>query len=153
MYLKNFPGYDNVKILGVEEVFDCEIDDWILTGVIDLIIEENGDLIVKDYKSKASFKNKKEKAEYARQLYLYSKHIKEKYGKFPTKLRFEMFRKQTPVDIPFNIYDYYEALNWARGQVEQIRKAWAYSPSPEPFFCNHLCNHRETCEFKCEEKH
>ena len=50
-------------------------------GIIDLVYEdEQGRLIVHDYKSKSSFKNKAEQKKYARQLYLYSLHIKEKYG-------------------------------------------------------------------------
>ena len=75
-FLKNFPGYDELKILEVESNFDIEIDDWIFTGVIDLVLEDkDGNLIIQDYKSKSSFKSKKEQAEYARQLYLYSRDL------------------------------------------------------------------------------
>ena len=71
-FLSNFSGYDKYKILEVESEFELEIDDWLFTGIMDLLFEdENGKLILLDYKSKSSFKNKKEKIEYARQLYLY----------------------------------------------------------------------------------
>ena len=148
-YLRNFGGYPKYKILGVESQFDIAIDDWVFNGIIDLVYEdEQGRLVVHDYKSKSSFKNKAEQKKYARQLYLYSLHIKEKYGKYPDLLRFMMFRKETSVDIPFKTDDLNEAVNWAKNTVKAIRTCWDYSPSCEEFFGNYLCNHRKDCEHK-----
>lgn len=148
-FLSNFEGYDGRKILGVEEQFDMDIDDWEFTGVIDLVFEdEKGRLIVQDYKSKSSFKSKKEQAEYARQLYLYSLYIKQKYGRYPDILRFSMFRKENEIDIPFSESSLDEALCWARDVVSKIRDCWEFEPNCEDFFANHLCNHREYCENK-----
>ena len=148
-YLRNFGGYPKYKILGVESQFDIAIDDWVFNGIIDLVYEdEQGRLVVHDYKSKSSFKNKAEQKKYARQLYLYSLHIKEKYGKYPDLLRFMMFRKETSVDIPFKTDDLNEAVNWAKNTVKAIRTCWDYSPSCEEFFGNYVCNHRKDCEHK-----
>ena len=55
-----------------------------------------------DHKSKGKFKSKKEQAEYARQLYVYAKYVKEKYGKFPKVLIFNMFNAGELIKIPFN---------------------------------------------------
>lgn len=61
-FLKNFNGYEKCKILGIEQEFEIEIDDWNLVGFIDVVfVDESGKLIVRDYKSKASFKNETEK--------------------------------------------------------------------------------------------
>lgn len=148
-YLRNFGGYPKYKILEVEKQFDIDIDDWTFNGVIDLVYEdEQGRLIVHDYKSKSSFKSKAEQKEYARQLYLYSLHIKEKYGRYPDILRFMMFRKETAIDIPFKMDGLTEAVNWAKDTVQSIRNCWDFSPSCEDFFGNNLCNHREYCEHK-----
>ena len=148
-YLRNFGGYTKYKILEVEKQFDIDIDDWTFNGVIDLVYEdEQGRLIVHDYKSKSSFKSKAEQKEYARQLYLYSLHIKEKYGRYPDILRFMMFRKETAVDIPFKMDGLTEAVHWAKNTVQSIRNCWDFSPSCEEFFGNNLCNHRESCEHK-----
>lgn len=148
-FFKNFKGYSGVKILEVEKSFDYEFDDWIYTGVIDLILEdEDGKLILQDYKSKGAFKSKKEQAEYARQLYLYSLFVKEKYGKFPDILRFLMFRKNKTVDIPFKETECSEAIEWAKDTVKQIRNCWDFYPSCEEFFGKNLCNHREYCTNK-----
>lgn len=148
-FLKNFAGYTDKKILEVEKQFDYDIDDWVFNGVIDLVFEdENGKLVVQDYKSKSAFKSKKEQAEYARQLYLYSLYVKQKYGRYPDYLRFMMFRKNTVVDIPFNLEQLQEAINWAKDTVKQIRDCWDYTPSCEEFYSQNLCNHRNYCECK-----
>ena len=148
-YLKNFAGYDDRKILEVESQFDYEIDDWTFNGVIDLVFEDkDGKLIIQDYKSKSSFKNKREQAEYARQLYLYALFVKKKYGRYPDILRFMMFRKNMSIDIPFNESDLNEALSWARETVKEIRECWDFTPTCDEFFSENLCNHREYCESK-----
>lgn len=148
-FLKSFQGYDKYKILGVEQEFSCTVDDWIFTGIIDLLFEdENGRLIIRDYKSKASFKNEDEKHEYLRQLYLYSMFVKEKFGRFPDELQFLMFRKQKTVTVPFSETDYEEAIWWAKNTVDVIRTATEYPPQCDEFFADNLCNHREYCEYK-----
>lgn len=152
-YLQNFGGYANIKILEVESQFDYDIDDWVFNGVIDLVFEdENGKLVIQDYKSKSSFKNKKEQASYARQLYLYALHVNEKYGRFPDYLRFAMFRKNNFVDIPFDEKQFKEAINWAKDTVAQIRECFDFEPSCDEFFSQHLCNHREYCECKINKE-
>ena len=148
-FLNNFQGYGDCEILGVEETFDYPIDDWIFTGVIDLVFrDKNGKLIVQDYKSKAAFKNKAEQAEYARQLFLYSLHVKAKYGQFPDTLRFMMFRKENVIDIPFREEGVIEAVDWAKATVGAIRSCEDFSPACDEFFAENLCNHREYCDNK-----
>lgn len=150
-FLKNFQGYDNYEILGVEQEFTIPVDDWELIGFIDLLFkDENGRLVVRDYKSKASFKNEEEKKKYTRQLYLYSTYVKEKYGRFPDELQFLMFRKNTLIKIDFNEGDYNEAIEWAKNTVAEIRGAFDYPPAAlecKDFYAENLCNHREYCEF------
>lgn len=148
-FLKAFQGYEKCKLLGVEDEFQLQIDDWMFVGIIDLVFEdEDGRLIVRDYKSKASFKDEKEQMKYARQLYLYSLFVKEKYGRYPDELQFLMFRKQTLVRIPFSQDALNEAVKWASDTVRIIREAFDYPPTCENFYGDNLCNHREYCELK-----
>lgn len=148
-YFQNFKGYGDFKILDVERSFDVEIDDWIFTGIIDLILEDtDGGIIIQDHKSKAAFKTKKEQKEYARQLYLYSLYVKKKYGASPKELRFNMFRKQKMIVIPYSEKDQEEAVKWARGVVKEIRECWDYYPTCDVFYGNNLCNHRSHCDKK-----
>lgn len=147
-YLEKFKGYDDRKILGVEEEFMIDIDDWSFRGFIDLVYEQDGKLVIQDYKSKKAFKGEKEQKEYARQMYLYSLYVKQKYGRNPDMLRFEMFRSQKQADIPFDESELQEALEWATNTVKEIRKCWDYTPTCDLFFSQNLCNHREYCTHK-----
>lgn len=151
-YLSSFPGYDKYKILEVESDFEIEIDDWIFVGVMDLLYEDDkGNLILLDYKSKSSFKNKQEKHKYARQLYLYCLYIKQKYGKYPDKMIFMMFRKNNPCEVNFNIEDFEEAIDWAKNTVKEIRECKDFFPTCEEFYANELCNHRRYCKNKLKK--
>ena len=154
-FLSSFKGYDKYQILGAEDSFDLPIDDWKFTGIVDLVfIDENERLIIRDYKSKASFKNPNEQHSYARQLYLYSLYIKEKYGKYPDELQFLMFRKQTePLRINFKEEDLHEAVDWARDTVRIIRNAFDYPARCEEFYSQNLCNHREYCPLRIVPSH
>lgn len=148
-FLNTFPGYEKYKILEVETEFELPIDDWIFTGIMDLLYEdENGDLVLLDYKSKSGFKNKEEKHKYARQLYLYCLYVKQKYGKYPDKMIFWTFRKKIQIEIPFVEFDLLEALQWAKFTVKQIRECENFTPSCDEFFGNELCNHRKHCKLK-----
>jgi hypothetical protein len=110
--------------------------------------DENGDIIIVDHKSKGQFNSKKEQHKYARQLYLYSIYIKNKYGKFPQKLIFNMFRKCKTVIIPFNDNDYQEAIKWMKDTVDAIEGCFEFEPKFNDYTCWNICNHRETCEYK-----
>lgn len=149
-FLKRFQGYDKCKILGVEEKFTIPVEDWLFVGVIDLVFEdESGRLIIRDYKSKGEFKDEKEKAKYARQLYLYSLYVKKKYGRYPDELQFLMFRKNMdPVRIPFDEDALQEAIDWAVKTVKIIREAFDYPPTCDIFYGQNLCNFRHTCSLK-----
>ncbi len=150
-FLQDFAGYEDIKILDTETQFDLDIDDWTFNGIIDLVFrDERGRLIIRDYKSKSTFKSKKEKAEYARQLYLYSLYVKQRYGRYPDELQFMLFRKNNVVKIPFQEEGVEDALKWARDTVKEIRDCWDFAPTCEAFFSRNLCNHREYCDCKLE---
>lgn len=145
-YFNNFDGFDNYNILGIEKEISFEIEGLKFTGFIDSLLEDkNNNLIVQDYKSKASFKNKKEKKEYGRQLYLYSIPLIEEYNRYPDKLIFNMFRKQTIEEIKFDIKDFEEAKTWALKTIELISNEKKFNPSIDDFFCSYLCNYRNEC--------
>lgn len=153
-YFTEYDGLSDYEILGVEDEFLETInDDFNLKGFIDLeLADDDNEIIIQDHKSKAKFTSKREQREYARQLYLYSYRIFKKFGKYPKILRFNMFRKQIIVDIPFNKDDFDEAMNWMIETVAEIRKCVIFTPNYNEFMCNELCNHRKTCEHKKKVK-
>jgi len=146
-YFTNFDGFDDYKILGIEKKINFELEGFKFVGFIDSLLEDkNKNIIVQDFKSKASFKSKKEKKEYGRQLYLYSSNMVEEYGKYPDKLVFNMFRKNNIEEIPFNINDFEEAKKWALNTIELISKEKDFEAKVDDFFCSQLCNFRYECE-------
>lgn len=147
-FLSSFEGFDGLKILGVEQEFDVQVDDWLLRGFIDLTYETaDGQLVIRDWKSATKW-SKKDLAEHARQLYLYSLWVKEKYGRFPDMLQFYHFRDHKTSDIPFNQNDFEKALDWARQTVDEIRNAWVYDAKPDYYWCHYICGARDNCEEK-----
>lgn len=153
-FLDKFDGFHDHSVLGVEEKFEIlvKINDkmLILNGFIDVIIQdENGEIVIVDYKSKSAFKNKEEIRHYARQLYMYSIWIKHKYGKYPKELRFVQFRIDHEEKIPFNMEDFNETLDWIYKTSMEIEDEQFFEPSCDVFFAMNLCGHREYCDYNC----
>ncbi len=149
-FFSSFDGLPGYKILGVEDHFQIEFEDFAIQGYIDLEIEhEDGRLIVHDWKSKKEFKTAEEEAKYRRQLYLYSARIKEKYGRFPDGTQFYRFRNQlNPISYrPFDKGEYEEAIEWAHKQVEKIRKLYS---NYTYFWCSNICGFNKVCQIKSQ---
>lgn len=151
-FLENFDGYPGYETIGVEQNFVVDFGKFKLRGFIDLILRDKSDgkIIIQDWKSKAKFKTKKEQKEYARQTYLYSKYIYDTYGEFPKTLRFAMFRKNTMCEIPFNIKDYKEAIEWASMAVNEIESCSDWKETYDEFYCRYLCDYRDSCKYALE---
>ena len=165
IFLSDFQGIDSDKyeVVGVEEYFKLDINGVMLQGYIDLVIKRKSDgaLIIVDHKSVSSLNGKKLK-EYQRQLYLYSTHIKEKYGTFPSLLVFNLFRENKVNIATFNHEDYRESLSWfsqvvhdAQVDLDFTDKITAYHKLKNKdintfkcndFFCNNLCSVRAYCK-------
>ena len=147
-FLEKYEGFPEYEILGVEQKFTEDFGSFKLRGVIDLILrDKEGNIIIQDWKSKAKFKNKEEQRHYGFQTHLYAKHIKSKYGVWPTTLRFYMFRKGNIVDIPFTVAGYEDAVQWAENTINQIRVCEEWVPSCDSFFGTTLCGFRNSCQY------
>ena len=139
-YFQTFEKDDNYDVIGVEKEINCEIRGRKFTGFIDLLLrnKHNGDIIIVDHKSKSAFK-KDEKAEYAKQLYLYAYAIHEEYGEFPKELWFNLYRKKDKVKIMFKEGDYQAALDWFRAAVDRILQEQEWECKTDDWFCKSLC--------------
>lgn len=152
-YFTSFEGFDDIgKIIGVELEVDTNLEDkksnkkYKFTGFVDLLLEKDNEYIVLDHKSKGKFNSKREQSEYTRQLYVYAKYVKEKYGKFPKELIFNMFNAGEYIRIPFNLNDYNEAINWCVSTINEVYDELDFDKNVNDFFCSYLCNHSRTCE-------
>lgn len=149
-YFTNFDGFPDLTPLEVELQINTRVFDYEFIGYIDYLARDkkDGKIIVIDHKSKGGFKSKRERAEYARQLYLYCKGVYEKYGEYPKELRFNMFRKGDTIKIPFKMEDYLEAQQWAFDTIQTIKQKDIFKVTDDDFFGNWLCNHRHKEEHK-----
>lgn len=163
-YFENWNGFpDNWELVASEKEIHLDIGGNAFIGFIDLIVKDKktGKYIIVDHKSKSKFKDDKEQEEYARQLYLYSLHIKEEYGEYPLYLIFNMFRANEVVKIKFSKKALNEAVKWFTGMIENIKKDTAFKDKiaiehrkkgkslkeykKNDFFCCYLCSVRNFC--------
>jgi len=153
-YFESFDGFKylgGTQILGVEQEFTEGFGDFKLRGFIDLVLSnECGDIIIVDHKSKKEIKTKKDKLHYGRQPLLYSRYIKSKYGKAPSKMIFNMFRSGSTLEIPYSETAYQESVQWAKNQISKIENTTEWTPQPDQFYCSFLCDYRESCVYKPE---
>ena len=151
-YFENFSGFEGLKILESEyEFFEKINNSFIFTGKIDIIaLDESDNLIIIDHKSKGKFKNKSEREEYSKQLYLYAYAVFKKYKKYPQKLVFNMFRSNEWIEFKFSMDKYIEVLDWFIKSVNEIECCMEFPPNADSFFCNNFCTFRNICEYKVE---
>lgn len=152
-YLSNFQGFNDWQILEAEYEFNEIIENkFILTGKIDLIArDKDGSIIICDHKSKKKFNSKKERAEYTKQLYLYSYAVYQKYGEFPKKLIFNMFRQDKKEEIDFNMEDYISTLDWLKNSVVEIEDCIDFYAKYGTFYCMNFCEYRKQFFKECRE--
>ena len=139
--------YENYEILEVEKQFCIELCDRSFVGLADLILRNlaTGGIEIIDHKSKSANSMKKELNIYKRQLYLYAAYVKEKYGEFPTRLRFNMFREGTWIDIDFSMDEYEETLDWMRETIQMIESDTTWEARPKSYYCRYICGAADAC--------
>lgn len=141
-YLEDFNGYSD-KVLGAEVGFSFTRTvlgkERTVVGYIDRVSYDNNGIIVTDYKSKSKFKSKEELRDYTRQLYMYSKAIKDMYGEFPYMLIFDQFKDGKETKIRFNKDDFDETNSWIDNTIKSIYDESIFAPKEDIFFCSFLC--------------
>ena len=164
-YLNTFEGLpSHYEVVEVEDKANIVIENRPFVGFIDLVLRDKNtnDLMILDHKSKADFKSDAEYHEYLRQLYLYAAFVKEKYGEYPTKLTFHMFRIGKIIEGDFQKSELEATKKWflttidaiyhdtvfedkiSRSYYENFKDIETYKPGSD-FFCAHLCSVREHC--------
>lgn len=134
-YLDRFEGmFDDCEILGVEKRVTLDIDGRPFVGVIDLLVRADSGMWIVDHKSKSALRTKKERAEYARQLYLYALYVHEEYGVWPEKLIFHMVRAGGElVEIPFVEQDAMLAKQWFLDTIDAIYHDAIFESMPNKY--------------------
>ena len=138
-YLQSFDGIDG-EVIGIEQQLESVIGGYKFIGFADLILRDETGIVIVDHKSKGSWKSKKERADYMRQMYLYSHCVKEIYGEFPYKLVFNKFRAEQPLDEEkFNEEDYKATIDWFSETIAKILSTDTWDCQLDSFYCSSLC--------------
>lgn len=159
-YLNNIDlDLDNYEILGVEKEVRFKIKDKDFIGYIDLLVKDKStnEIIIIDHKSasikilkngKISKSDQQHFLEFQRQLYLYSIPILKDYGSV-SKLRWNMFKDQKWIEIPWTQEGYDEAIKWAEDTLDLIANEKLWFPNPDYYYCHYLCGQRNhACQYK-----
>ena len=147
-YFRSFDGFgDDMEILSVEDKFELDIRDNRFVGIADLVLRDrnSGGITVIDHKSKSMNSMKKAQYENTRQLYTYAAYVKERFGAFPTLLRFNMFRYGVNIDEPFSMKRYEETMDWIERTIAEIRAEKEWKVSSSGYFCRFICSTRLYC--------
>lgn len=153
-FLRDFNGFD-FQIIDTEKQFELEYKGkFRLNGQIDVVAKKDDELIIVDYKSKGNWKNKKERYEYEKQLYIYSWAVKNIYGEYPKKMAFFMFRLNKWSWIDFDIERLNEVMQWVESTVDEIESEIDFLPITQidgekfNFYCNNFCDFRNQCKYR-----
>lgn len=147
-YFRSFDGFGgDMEILSVEDKFELDIRGNRFVGIADLVLRDRntGDITVIDHKSKSMNSMKKAQYENTRQLYTYAAYVKERFGAFPTLLRFNMFRYGVNIDEPFSMDRYAETMDWIERTIAEIRAEREWKVSSSSYFCRFICSTRLYC--------
>lgn len=155
----NFDWINDYNILGVELEVNFKIEKYNFVGYIDLLLQhkESNDIILIDHKS-TSFpvgksgnilkKSESSFESYKRQMYLYCKAVKQRFGKFPSIICWNHFCDGGLfMNIPFNQQEYHNSIKWFTKTIKEIGREEDFEPNQNFFYCNTLCNFRSSCEY------
>lgn len=150
-YFQEFDEFKGYKILESEYKFETLIGNDKLAGIIDMVLEDEKtkELIVLDHKSKSLKAFKKAERDMYRQLYLYSKAVFEKYGRYPSQLIFNLFKEDGMRMVSsFNKDEYEQVLIWAETCIHKIKDysiiEWL-EVKKQDMFCTDICSVRNHC--------
>lgn len=147
-YFRSFDGFgDDMEILSVEDKYELDIRGNRFVGIADLVLRDRstGGITVIDHKSKSMNSMKKTQYENTRQLYTYAAYVKERFGEFPTLLRFNMFRYGVNIDEPFSMERYIETMDWIERTIAEIKAEKGWKVSSSSYFCRFICSTRLYC--------
>lgn len=159
----DFDWLKDYEILGVEKKINIRHENYNFVGFIDLLLRDKKtkEIIIIDHKS-AAYPFKKDgksilkKSEddfekYKRQMYLYCEAVHEEYGEFPAWIVWNHFKDQKFAKIEFNQEDFNASMEWFTNEIHRIEEDETYEANLDYFFCNQLCDFRNSCDYIQDE--
>lgn len=145
-FFDEFKGFEGETVWTEQHIL-LEFERFKFQGFVDRLESRGKDLVMIDFKSSKPF-IKKDIEQKGRQMYLYSRGVKEMLGKYPKQLEFLHFRQNKKTVIDFSLKEYNAAVDWAKRKVDEILEAEEFPANPSYWFCNNLCNYRSICNQK-----
>lgn len=156
----DFPDKE-YDIVAIESIVDFELAKGIyFTGRPDLVLKnkKSGKNVLLDYKSSSVFRTNKFGEEtvddkkikgYHRQMFLYTKALREGAGIDIDEITLWFTRPNRKVTIPWSKQKEDVATKWAIRQIEKIKNAvdFPYDNSNK-YFCDNLCGVRSHCIYR-----
>jgi predicted RecB family nuclease len=141
-YFDSFTGFgDQFEVVSTEEKFRIDIGPYGFVGISDLVLRDRNtdELVVIDHKTKSESSMKNELDLYKKQLYIYAEHVRQKYGKFPSSIQFNMIKGQEPIVEVFSEEKHRETLQWAESTIDEIYFEDTWEPRPNQYYCRYIC--------------
>lgn len=110
--------------------------------------KKTGKITVIDHKSKSNSQMKKDLPVYRKQLYTYAAFVKQKFGVFPTHLKFNMFKEGTFIDEMFSQEEFDATMKWIVDTIEEILFEADWMVSTSSFYCRFVCSVFDYCPAK-----
>ena len=166
-YLANvdFSWLDDYEIVSVEKEINFHLLNYNFVGFIDLLLKDkrDGEFVIVDHKSveypyKANTNIPKKNSikhfeTYTRQMYLYAHAVKEIFGKYPKKMIWNHFKDGGKLaELNYNSDAYQKSMQWFIDIIKMAEKEKNYLPTQEYFYCNNLCNFRNSCDYNMFEE-
>ena len=147
-FFEHYGGVEGMPLL-IEHRFEVPVGGQLVSGVIDLAVEDRGGVYdIIDYKSKASKSLDRDYDVFRHQLYIYAYAANELLGRLPRDLMFILFREGTAIGERFAWSRMEETIAWIDGMVEEINLAacsGVWSAKRTDYFCRFVCGVRDHC--------
>lgn len=91
---------------------------------------------------------KKDLPTYRKQLYTYAAFVKGKFGVFPSRLQFNMFKEGTFIDEQFDLDEFNKTMQWIVETIESILFETDWMVSTSSYYCRFVCSVFDHCPAK-----
>lgn len=140
---------DFYEIVDVEKGFNIQLNDFRLTGFIDVIEKKGEDMYrVTDYKTGKYFRDKSELME-SIQLKIYTLAVLEEYGVNNIEVAYDQIRFDKPEYVQYTKKELQEFLKYLKSMYRKIKNDNLHKPTPG--FCCSWCDYTRYCDALQEE--
>ncbi|RKX18367.1 MAG: hypothetical protein DRP26_05360, partial [Candidatus Zixiibacteriota bacterium] len=150
--LENFAKREmknRLRIVDLEKKFNLEYDNFILTGKIDRIDEdENGEIYIVDYKTGRIGTSEKANTKADDQLFIYALASPNLYDKIPAEVAYYYLSDDRLVSFIVSEKDLQRVLEKISGVVDKIAKE-NFTSTPSSFECGR-CSYKNICPDKVD---